>query len=42
MRKDPILVIVDFTDMATLRELPGDFAVWEGFRIEPMTGWKKH
>ena len=37
MRKGPALVIVDFTDMATLRELLGDFAFWEGFRIEPLT-----
>lgn len=41
MRKEPILVIVDFTAMATLRELLQVFGIGLEYHTVPLAGWKK-
>ena len=42
MQKGPILVIVDFTAIATGPALLWEFVHPVGYHIKPMTGWKQH
>ena len=42
MQKEPILVIVDFTAIATGPALLWEFVHPVGYHIKPMTGWKQH